>query len=73
MYSKPRAANNNKKKKKSLDVRAPLTLTSTVDSFVVAVVAIFRPVAQLVEVDAFFCPDALYVVEGTSDHHLLCT
>ena len=43
------------------------------DSFVVAVVAVSRPVAQLVEVDAFFCPDALYVVEGTSDHHLLCT
>lgn len=47
-------------------------LTSTVNSFVVAVIAISGPVAEFVEVDALFCPDALYVVEGTSDHILMC-
>lgn len=46
-------------------------LTSTVDSFIVAVVTISGPVAEFVEVNAFFCPDALYVVEGTCDHNLM--
>lgn len=47
-------------------------LTSTVNSFVEAVVTISGPVAELVEVNALFCPDALDVVEGTSDHNLAC-
>lgn len=46
-------------------------LTSTVNAFVEAVVTISGPVAEFVEVDALFCPDALDVVEGTSDHNLM--
>lgn len=46
-------------------------LTSTVNSFIVAVVTISGPVAEFVEVNAFLCPDALYVVEGTCDHNLM--
>lgn len=55
------------------NVKTPLTLTSTVNSFIVAVFTIACPVAQFVEVDAFFCPGTLYVIQGTSDHHLSCT
>lgn len=54
-------------------MKTPLTLTSTVNSFIVAVFTISSPVTQFVEVDAFFCPGTLYVIEGTSDHHLSCT
>ena len=48
-------------------------LTSTVHSFIVAVVAIPGPIAQFVEVDTFPGPDALEVVQGASDHHLPLT
>lgn len=46
-------------------------LTSTVNAFIEAVVTISGPVAEFVEVDALFCPDALDVVERTSDHNLM--
>lgn len=50
-----------------------LTPTSTVNALVVAVLAVSSTVAQLVEMNAFLGADALHVVEGTPDHHLLCT
>lgn len=43
------------------------------DAFVVAVVTVSSSVAEFVEVNALFCADALYVVEGTSDHNVLTT
>lgn len=54
------------------DMRARFTLTSTVNSLIVAVLTVPRPVAEFIEMNALLRPDALYVVEGTSDHHLLC-
>lgn len=65
MYYKPKA--------KSQHMKAPLTLTSTVNSLVVAILTVSGAIAEFVEVNTFFCPDALYMIEGTSDHHLLCT
>lgn len=47
-------------------------LTSTVNSFIEAVLAVSGPVAEFVEMDTFLRPDALYVVERTSDHNLMC-
>lgn len=41
------------------------------NAFIEAVVTISGPVAEFVEVDTLFCPDALDVVEGTSDHNLV--
>lgn len=55
------------------DVKASLTLTSTVDSFIITIVTVSGTIAEFVEVDTFFCPDALYVIEWASYHHLLCT
>lgn len=46
-------------------------LTSTVNAFIEAVVTISGPVAEFVEVDTLFSPDALDVVEGTSDRNLV--
>lgn len=54
-------------------MKASLTLTSTVNSFIVAIVTVPGPIAKFVEMNTFFCPDALYMIEGTSDHHLLYT
>lgn len=53
------------------DMRARLTLTSTVNSFIVAVLTVPRPVAEFIEMNTFLRPDTLHVVEGTSDHRLL--
>lgn len=47
-------------------------LTSTVNSLIEAVVAVSGPVAEFVEVNTFLRPDALYVVERTADHNLMC-
>lgn len=47
-----------------------MVLTSTVDSFVEAVLTVSSPIAQFVEMNALFGPYTLYVVEGTSDLHL---
>lgn len=66
MYSQTQGKGNG-------DVKTPLTLTSTVNSFIVAVFTISSAVAEFVEVDTFLCPGALYVIQRTSDHHLLCT
>lgn len=48
-------------------------LTSTVDSFIKAIFTVFRPIAEFVEVNALSRPDALYVIEGTSDYYLHLT
>ena len=48
-------------------------LTSTVHSFIEAIRAVFRSVAELVEMDALPRADALYVVERTSHRHLCRT
>lgn len=48
-------------------------LTSTVNSFIEAVVTVSGPVAEFVEVNTFLHSDALYVVERTSDDNLMCT
>lgn len=54
-------------------MKASLTLTSTVNSFIVAIFTVSSPIAEFIEMNTLFCPDTLYVVEGTSDHHLLGT
>lgn len=59
--------------KKNLDMKTSLTLTSTVNSFIVAIFTVSGPIAKFVEMNTFFCPDTLYVIEGASDHHFLCT
>lgn len=43
------------------------------NSFIVAVFTVSGPIAEFVEMNTFFCPDTLYVIEGTSDQHWLCT
>lgn len=48
-------------------------LTSTVNSFIVAIFTVSSPIAKFIEMNTFFGPDTLYVIEGTSDHHLLRT
>lgn len=50
-----------------------LSPTSTVNALVVAVLTVPSTIAQLVEMNALLGADALHVVEGTPDHHLLCT
>lgn len=47
--------------------------TSTVNSFVVAIFTVPGSVAEFVEMNTFTRPDALYVIERTSDRHFLCT
>lgn len=54
-------------------VEASLRLTATVNSFVVAILTVSRPVAEFIEMNTFFGADALYVIEGASDHNLLRT
>lgn len=66
MYSKPKA-------KKNQDMKASLALTSTVNSFIVAIFTVSGPIAELIEMNTFFWPDALYVIERTPDNHLLRT
>lgn len=45
-------------------------LTSTVNSFIEAILTIYGSVAELVEVNALPGPYALYVIQGTSHHHV---
>lgn len=45
-------------------------LTSTVNSFIEAILTIYGSVAELVEVNALPGPYALYVIQGTSLHHI---
>jgi dTDP-4-amino-4,6-dideoxygalactose transaminase len=45
-------------------------LTSTVNSFIKAIVTVYGSVAELVEVNALPRPYALYVIQGTSHHHV---
>ena len=43
------------------------------NSFVKAIFTVPGPIAEFIEMNTLFWPDALYVIEWTSDHHLLCT
>lgn len=43
------------------------------NSFIVAFLTVSSPVAEFIEMNTFFCPDALYVIEGASDHQLMRT
>lgn len=45
-------------------------LTSTVNSFIKAILTVYGSVAELVEVNALPRPYALYVIQGTSLHHI---
>lgn len=45
-------------------------LTSTVNSFIKAILTVYGSVAELVEVNALPGPYALYVIQGTSLHHI---
>lgn len=43
------------------------------NTLIVAVVTVSGSIAEFVEMNTLFCPDALDVIEWTSDHHLLRT